>query len=181
MDVDRRETAVKHNQSFELLSNLGLLPPHFHHLIAHLRRKFYSSSFMEMEQSVGALAWFFTVKVPVGAGRQCLHLNIWLHSCSVAFVAACTSNYSCAASQNTKINKQSQRFWGPFVWLNKCLNPLLWLHFALTSSSCASFADQLKAGVPLRPWRVPSTCSWTTEHTLTHTHTCINTLFYHIS
>ena len=65
-----------------------------------------------------------------------------------------TSDYSGAASQNAKINKQSQRFWGPFVWPNKCLNSLLWLHFALTSSSCASFADQLENGVP--PVRTPA-------------------------
>lgn len=80
-----------------------------------------------------------------------------------------TSDYSCAASQNTKINKQSQRFWGPFVRLNKCLNPLLWLHFALTSSSCASFVDQLKNGVPLLSRHMPSIRCCST-HTNPDTH-----------
>lgn len=83
-----------------------------------------------------------------------------------------TSDYSGAASQNTKINKQSQRFWGPFVWPNKCLNSLLWLHFALTSSSCASFADQLENGV--HPVRTPALVLLL--HTRVHTHTQYSTL-----
>lgn len=36
-DHNRRETAVKHNQTCELLSNLSLLPHRFHHLIAHFQ------------------------------------------------------------------------------------------------------------------------------------------------
>lgn len=78
-----------------------------------------------------------------------------------------TSDYSCAASQNTKINKQSQRFCGPFVWLNKCLNPLLWLHFALTSSSCASLCRSIKE------WSAPSVTAHALHPLLqrnTHTH-----------
>lgn len=37
MDHNSQETAVKHNQTFELLSNLRLLPPRFPHLIAHFQ------------------------------------------------------------------------------------------------------------------------------------------------
>ena len=116
---------------------------------------------------------FCCLKLPPLGGSQRRHLNIWLHSSPRTLRGSSTSDYSCAASQNTKINKQSQRFWGPFVWLNKCLNPLLWLHFALTSSSCASFADQLENGVPLLSRHMPSIrcCSTHTHsHTQTHTH-----------
>lgn len=58
MDHRRQETAVKHNQTFALLSNLRLLPPCFHHLIG-MSSEVLIQWFYRDRASVGALGWFF--------------------------------------------------------------------------------------------------------------------------